>query len=349
MFQRFSRTLSLLFVAVFVVCVCAPLVAQRVPRMGEIRGQVRLPNGRPASPGIQVTLEMRGGGGAAAQVQTDQSGKFEFRGVEPAFYEVHVRALGYQDESEDANLNMNPQTYLTFVLKPDPRPGATPAVPPEGPAATVSAVDANVPDSARKSFDEGAQLLQSGKDFDKGIELLKKATKEYPKYSEAYVVMGVAYSSKQNWSEAEDALQSAIKANDKNAAAYLSLGLVKNETRNFDDALKYLLKATELAPESADAHFELGRTYYATQKWQLADAELVKANHLRPENPEQHVYMGNVQLRERNAEGALKEFQEAVRLDPQGPLAAPTKQMIAKIETALQQSQPQAGKQQQPN
>jgi tetratricopeptide (TPR) repeat protein len=314
-----------------------------VPRMGEIRGQIRLPNGRPAPSGIFVTLEMRGGGGAAGQVQADQSGKFEFRQIPLAIYEVHVRAQGYQEDFQEANLNMMPQTYVNFVLKPDSRTGA-PAVPPGGPAATVSAIDPNVPDSARKDFEAAAELLQSGKDFDKGVELLKKATKEYPQYSQAYVVMGIAYSSKQSWSDAEQALQAAVKANAKNPVAYLSLGVVKNETKNYEDATKYLLKAVELSPESPDAHFELGRTYYALQKWQLADAEFTKAIHFRPDNAEQHLLMGNVLLRERNAPAALKEFQEAVRLDPQGPMAEPTKQMIARIETALQQSQ-QAGAQ----
>lgn len=345
MTQRFSRALSLLVMFFLVVCLCTPLVSQRAtPRMCEIRGQVRLPNDHPASNGIEVSLEMRGGGGAAAVVQTNQSGKFEFRGMQPAIYEVHVRALGYKEEVQEANLNMEPQSYLNFVLRPDPRSSSAPALPPEGPAAAVSATDANVPQSARKDFETASELLQSGKNFDKGIDLLKKATKEYPQYSQAYVVMGIAYSSKQNWSEAEQALQAAIKANDKNAVAYLSLGVVKNETKNYDDAMKYLLKAIELSPESPDAHFELGRTYYAQQKWTLADAEFSKAIHLRPDNPEQHVFMGNVLLRERNAPAALKEFQEAVRLDPQGPMSEPTKQMIARIETALQQSQ-QAGAQ----
>jgi hypothetical protein len=47
--------------------------------------------------------------------------------------------------------------------------------------------------------------------------------------------------------------------------------------------------------------------------------------------------MGNILLREHNAEGALKEFKEALRLDPTGPTAEPTQQMIARIEAALQQ------------
>ena len=338
------RRLSAPSALVALVCLSSLAFAQSsTPRMGEIRGQIRLPDGRPAPSGIFVTLEMRGGGGAAGQVQADQSGKFEFPQIPLAIYEVHIRAQGYQEDFQEANLNMESRAYLTFVLKPDPKSGI-PAVPPGGPAATLSVIDPNVPESARKNFESATELLQSGKDFEKGIELLKKATKAYPQYSQAYVVMGFAYSSKQNWSEAEQALQAAIKANAKNPSAYLSLGALKNETKNYDDAAKYLLKAIELSPENPNAHLELGRTYYALQNWPLADAEFTKANHFRPDNAEQHVLLGNVLLRERNAPAALKEFQEALRLDPQGPMSEPTKQMIARIETALQQSQ-QAGAQ----
>ncbi len=337
MAQRSVSAITLLVVLVF-SAVSLSHAQGALSRFGSIRGQVRLPSGRPAPGGILVTLEMRGGGGAAAQMQTDQSGKFDFGKMQLAIYEVHIRAQGYQSDQQEVNLNMMPMGYVNFTLKPDPK--STPApVPPEGPGAAVSAVDAGVPDSARKDFEAAEQLIQSGNDFDKAIALLKKAASEYPQYSQAYVVMGVAYSSKQNWSEAETSLQQAIKANANNPAAYLALGAVQNQQKKYDDASKYLLKAAQLAPESADVHFELGRSYYGLQNWPAADTELTKANSLRPNNAAQHVFLGNVLLRERNAEGALKEFQEAVRLDPTGPMAEPTKQVIQKIETALQASQ----------
>src|SRR5450759_1013287 len=69
-----------------------------IPRSCEIRGQVRLSDGRPATLGIAVSLEMRGGGGAVAQTQTDSSGKFEFMQLQAAIYEVHIRAVGYRPD-----------------------------------------------------------------------------------------------------------------------------------------------------------------------------------------------------------------------------------------------------------
>jgi len=308
------------------------------PHPREIRGQIRLADGRPAPAGIAVYLEMLYGGGAAGQTQTDSSGKFDFQQLPQAVYEVHIRAVGYERDYQTVDLISITQGYISFVLKPEATSKA-PVVPPEGPGAMVSAADANIPDSARKSFEAAEQLLQSGKDFDKSMALLKKATSEYPQYSQAYLVMGVAYSSRKNWSEAETALQQAIKANEKNAAAYVALGAVKNELQHYDDSAKYLLKAVQLAPDSADAHFELGRTYCGLANWQAADEQMGKANQLRPGNAEQHIMLGNILLRERNAPGALKEFQEGLRLDPQGPLAEPTRQMIERIQTALKQAE----------
>jgi tetratricopeptide (TPR) repeat protein len=253
-------------------------------------------------------------------------------------YEVHVRAVGYQPDYQLVDVLAIPTAYVAFVLKPDKSSNAS-AVPPEGPGASISAVDANVPESARKELESAQQLLTQGKDVDKGIALLKKAVAEYPQYSQAYVLMGVAYSSQKKWNEPEKSLHKAVEANQDNAAAYLALGAVDNETKSYAEANKYLTKAVQMAPDSADAHFELGRSYWGLGNWQLADQEVTKANQLRPDNAAQHVVMGNILLRERNATGALKEFQTAVQLDPNGPMAQPTRQMIDRIETALKQAE----------
>ena len=83
--------------------------------------------------------------------------------------------------------------------------------------------------------------------------------------------------------------------------------------------------------------FELGRAYLGLGRWDAAGQHVAKANQLRPDDPQQHVVLGNIMLRERNADGALKEFQEALRLDPKGPIAEPTRQVIARIEAAIKQ------------
>jgi Flp pilus assembly protein TadD len=306
----------------------------------QIRGLVTLPDGRPAPMGIPVSLEMRGGG-TATETQTDSRGKFEFFQLTPAIYEVRIRAFGYQIEPQEVDLLSIPSAYLTFVLKPEPGTGPGVPAPTSGTKGTVSALDLQAPEPARKDLESGRDLLTKGKDLKGSIKFFKKAISQYPQYPEAYLLMGVAYSSQKNWDDAEKSLRKAIELNGDSPMAYVSLGSVENEKKNYPDAEKLLLKAVQMSPESADANFELGRTYWGMERWDSADRYVTKAIELRPNDADQHILMGNVRLRERNGEGALKEFQEAVRLDPKGPLAEPTRQMIGKIQAALKQAEKQ--------
>jgi len=331
---RFIRLLAVL--VLFIGCGVSGWSQRTTTRPCQIHGQVRTADGRAASLGIAVSLEMLGGGGAVAQTQTDRSGKYEFTQIPPAVYEVHIRATGYLADYQRVDVTTIPTATVNFVLSADPTSGA-PAVPPEGPGATVSARDGNAPEGARKDVASAQQLLTQGKDLDKSIQLLKKAVAQYPQYGRAYLLMGVAYSSQKNWDEAEKSLQKAVEINQGDAAAYVALGSVENEKKSFSEAEKYLLKAVVLSPESADAQFELGRAYWGLGRWDDAGQHVAKANQLRPDSAAQHLLMGNIMLRERNAEAALKEFQEALRLDPKGPMAEPIRQVIGRIEAALKQ------------
>jgi len=306
---------------------------QPMPKFGSVHGQIRMQNNQVAPIGLAVYLEEQGGG-TSAQTQTDRMGKFEFQQVQTGIYIVRMHAPGFRAEDQEVNLTTFPTAYVTFTLKPEPGSSAS-AVPPGGPGASVSALDAAAPENARKDFESGRDLLSQGKDIPKSETLLQKAIDEYPQYSEAYLYLGLAYSSQSNWPEAEKALQKCVSLNKDNAAAFVALGAAENKQKEYPEAEKSLLQAVTLAPESADAQFELGNTYVAMQRWSDADQHVAKANSLRPDNAGQHVLMGNILLRERNAEGALKEYQEYLKLDPNGPFADSTSKMVAKIQAAL--------------
>src|SRR5262249_39834738 len=146
------------------------------------------------------------------------------------------------------------------------------------PGSMVSVADMNIPAEARKSFDNGQRLLANGKDADKSIELFSKAVKQYPQYADAYLMMGVAYSSEKKWADAERALRKALDLKKDHTPTLVALGSVENEQKNFSEAERYLSRAVEMAPEAADAQFELGRAYFGLEKWQQADVCLTKAN-----------------------------------------------------------------------
>ncbi len=147
--------------------------------------------------------------------------------------------------------------------------------------------------------------------------------------------LGLVQMALRRWKDAESALGKASELNDKLAAAHLALGTCYNQQGRFAEAEKPLLRGLELAPEAADGHYEPGRTYWALGRWQEAEPRAQKALALRPEFPAAHLLMGNILLRKRDAAAALQEFKEYLRLEPNGPMAPPTREMVAKIERAL--------------
>jgi tetratricopeptide (TPR) repeat protein len=303
-----------------------------MPRLGNIRGQAKLQDGRPAPMGLAVYLEQRSGGNAG-QTQTDRQGKFSFDQIPADIYRVVIRAPGYTSSEQEVNLLTISHDYVEFTLRPTSKSSAA-----QPNAGTTSALDAQAPDNARRNVEDGEKLLASGKNIDKSIDLFKKATETYPQYVHAYLLLGTAFSSQQKWEEAEKSLRKTIELDRTSSPSYIALGAVENEKRNYAEAEQSLKRAVDLSPDSPDAHFELARAYWGLSNWDAADTELLKAIQLRPSNAGEHLLRGNVLLRKRDATAALKEFQEVLRLEPKGPMAAPTSEMINKIKNALKEA-----------
>ena len=191
-----------------------------------------------------------------------------------------------------------------------------------------------IPEAAQKAFRKGRKLLEND-ESSKSIRHFGKAIEIYPSYALAHLFLGMAYMKLGNGKDAKHSLEKAIGINDKLAAAHLALGACENLQGNFAAAEKRLVRGLELNPETADGHYELGKTYWALGRWQEAEPHARKAIALRPEFAAVHVLMGNIHLRKREAAAALQEFKEYLRLEPKGPFAASTGEMVAKIEQAL--------------
>jgi len=307
-------------------------LGQKTYTMLEIHGQVTYQNGRPAGQGIQVQL-LAGSGGVSQELQTDSTGKFSFPSISPVHYQVRAHMPGYLDAiSEDLDMSMGSSQYVTLTLRPDPR---APNVPPEGAGGMISVLPSDMPAAAKTEFNDGYNIVTSGKDLDKAIPHFKKAIELYPKYAPSYLMLGTAYAHSNHEDDAIGPLQKAIELDPKSADAYTVLGTILNGQKKFPDAEQDLSKAVELNPTSYDAQYQLGRAFYAEQKAPEAQTHLDAALKANPNSAEAHIMMGNVLLRLRNAEGALAEYQRGVKLDPNGPMSEPAKQMIGRIQSAL--------------
>jgi tetratricopeptide (TPR) repeat protein len=295
-----------------------------------IKGQVRFDNGQFAA---HVVVRLRSDK-IAVQIETqaDDMGKFAFDGLAPSTYILYIEGQGFKPYTSSLDITVSKMAYEQITLKPLKDLNAKDAAP----SGSLNARIAQIPPKARKEFDAGKQSMQT-QDAAGSVLHFQKAIELYPQYAEAYQLLGVMHMQTGKFPDAETELQKATDIEPNLSTAYFALGICRNVMAKYPEAETALLKGLELDPKSADGHYQLGNTYWALERWQDADDQAQKAIALKPDLAGAHVLEGDVALRKHDLPGALKEYKEGVRLDPKGPMAAPTQQMISKIEQAAQQ------------
>jgi tetratricopeptide (TPR) repeat protein len=314
-----------------------------------ITGQIRI-EGQIAPQGVLVLLDRaRGrdasfvsGSGELGNTMTDSRGKFNFDNIdagqeqpEGKVYVVTISYPGYRSATQVVDLTASPFGMVNVDLKRDTRKDV-PNVPGRGMGSTISAKQPSS-SKAQEELAKGEELLIEKRDPKASIKNFKKVVELDPQYGPGYVLLGTAHMQLQEWGDAKSAFEKATKLEPGNASAFLGIGAALNQQQDFTGAQKPLLRCLELNANSAEGHYELGRSLWAQGKWQEAEPHARKAITISKDFAPSHVLMGNIYLRHRDANSALSEFQEYLRLDPQGEHAEAVKEMVAKIQKALEQ------------
>jgi len=315
----------------FLTCV---VFASTVSWAGFIRGQVFYSDGSFAD---HVVVRLRSDKIDYMDEQTtDPRGRFSFDGLNPSTYVLSIEGQGIKPYSKFIDISMSKMSNELITLQPD-HPHDAKTVPPEGAGATVNAQEAEVPASARKEYEAGQKILADKKDADGSIKHFEKAIQIYPKYSDAYLALGLVHLDLGKLEAAQGELQSANELNPNNPGGYLALGSLFNRQKKYDDAVKALTRGLQLNSEVPLGQYELSKTYWAMGNWQEAEPHAQKAAELSPGLAPVHVLLGNIALRKQDTLGALKEFKEYLHLDPNGPMAGGVTQVIQKIEASQKQ------------
>lgn len=320
-------------VIVLLVFVLTPIVAyaqNRSPNQPkEIRGQVRFAAGGAPAADVVVRLDQVSGG-FVNEVRTDRLGKFRITSLSPVQYHVIIRHPGYQEIQREVNLVMSSSEYLQLqlVAAESSARASTPMSP--------GVIDASVPPEARKEFERGESLVNSGdkKKMSEGIRHFKQAIAIHPKFLEAKLKLGTTHMDLKEWTEAEQVLVAASKDHPDNAHILFALGELFLQEKKTRDAERVLRQGLQHEPRSWQARFALGRLYWSNKDIKQAAQQVALALQLNPNFAEAHLLAGNIWLRAgKNAEAQF-EFQEYLRLSPNGQFAAETKELLEKLKKA---------------
>lgn len=315
-------------VRLFVCCVVCLSASITVWAQNFIKGTVRFDNGQPAA---YVVVRLRSEKIVYTNDEkTDDMGKFSFDGLVPSTYHLTIEGQGFRPYSTDIDISMSKMDIEQITLHYAKDPNAKEAAP----SGAVNARIAQIPPKARKEYEAGQKSMDQ--DAAGSMQHFQKAIELYPQYAEAYQLMGALHLQGGKLPDAETDFQKATDLEPNLTRAYFALGMCRNYLAKYTEAEAALLKGLDLDPQSPDGHYELAKTYWNLQRFQDAETHAQKAVALKPDLAGAHVLEGDLALQKRDMQTALKEYKEAVRLDPKGPMAAPTQQMISKIEEATQ-------------
>ena len=132
-------------------------------------------------------------------------------------------------------------------------------------------------------LEEGKTYYNNG-EYDKAIEIFKKAVELNPNDDESCRWLGNSYL--QN-NQIEEAIKYHLKATELNPNKCDNWSMLGNSYRingQKEEAIKYCLKATELNPDNSENWFWLGASYNQNGQYQEAINSLLKAVELNPDD-----------------------------------------------------------------
>ncbi|HEX3560052.1 MAG TPA: tetratricopeptide repeat protein [Pyrinomonadaceae bacterium] len=294
----------------------------------DITGQVRFAGSMSPATGVRVVLE-KVGGGTLDQMATDSRGRFHFTSLQRGQYVVNVSAPCYQTDRRQVELIVIFRAYLDVDLAPDTTSPACAAAP-----APASAVDARVPEEARREFERGSAALSKGK-TEEGVEHLRRAVEIYPDFLQARLLLASAHMKSHRWEDAEAALARAVETDPRSVAALVSLGEARRRLKKYAEAEESLNAALKLDDASWQGHLALGCVYLDTDQVKKAAPHIGRTLQLKPDLAEAHLLGGNILLKVGEPARALSEYEEYLRLAPAGEYAAPTRELVEKLRKTL--------------
>ena len=289
-----------------------------------IAGQVRVTTGKALPSDVTVRLETAENVVIARQM-VGNDGKFAFYGLKENAYQIIATAEGFESAKLPVDMHYLASRYPTVYLVPL----GTKRTSPEP---TESTTDLAAPKSARKEYEKGHDALEA-RNLDGARKHLEKAIAEDPCFARALTTLGVVLSLQHDFPSAEDLFKKSIKCDGGFLQAYIQMGILLDVEKKFEEGETILEQGLRVAPQDWQLHFRLGSAHHRLGKYEAAKEEYEKAISLSVDVPSEiHIRLADACLRLKEYDEAYTEMQTYLKIDPNGPLASQTKNLLQRVD-----------------
>jgi tetratricopeptide (TPR) repeat protein len=193
------------------------------------------------------------------------------------------------------------------------------------------------PKEAKKAFEKGRDNAKKGK-WDNALKELQKAVEAYPKYAEAWHMLGLVQVEKKDMEAAKASFLKAVAADEKFVKPYLPLAQFAAGEGNWKGVSEYSEKLIRLNPvDFPQAYFYNAVAHYNLQNFEDAEKNAREAVELDKKHmmPKASHLLGILLAMKRDYNGAAQHIRSYIAHAPQAGDIEQVKQQLAEIEKNL--------------
>jgi len=304
-----------LLVLVVALTMSAPAFAQSI-----LKGVVLDAQGKGIE-GATVVMEATQAASRRIETKTNAKGEFLQVGLPSGAYKV-TATKDKLTQTLQAQIRQGENRPLQFQLAP---------------GSGLSEEDKKAAAATSQAATEAIAAMNAGRD-DEAIAKFNAILVTVPACTDCLYNLGVAYSHKQDWSNAEQAFKKLLAVRPDNADAYNGLANVYNAQKRFDDAIAASKKAAELAGPAtgagggnAEAMYNQGVILWNSQKYAEAKAQFEAAVKADPNMALAYYQLGMANLNLGQIPDAVTAFEGYLRVDPNGAKSAEVKGYVTQL------------------
>jgi tetratricopeptide (TPR) repeat protein len=309
--------------AVVLTCAASPLFAQSV-----MRGKVLDAQGKPV-PDAVVLFEAQGVN-RKTETKTDRNGDFLQVGLGSGEYKVTASKEGVGSQTLPARVSQGQNQPLNFTLAP-----AAAA------AGGISTADKEAAAKLQALATQGLDHMKAGRS-DEAIAAFTEVVGMAPTCADCYYNLGIAYSNKKDYAQAEEALKKAVELKPDHADAYTQLASIYNAQKKFDlaseasaNAAKYAGGVAGAGGGSAEATYNQGVILFNSGKFAEAKTQFEAAVKTDPNMAMAHYQLGMTALNMGDFPLAVSSLETYLKIDPNGAKAAEVKASLPALQAMV--------------